>query len=371
MSKKIYTEEQKRGRFWLWLAIVAEVFLILVVVGLAFLWQLMEAFEASRPQNAIEAYMEGVSAERLGGMDTTTIERVDANIQTPEECRKFIADALGNITYAKNTKLTNDTQMVYMILNSGKSIGRVTMTVVDTDDYGFEYWAVTQEEYDFSNLMGEAASITVPSEYRVYANGVLLDESYITQRDIHYSVLEEYYDKYDLPTMCTYTAGPILGETELAVTDPNGKAVIIDENTDMNQFLVTCTDEELEAVDSFVADYVQAYVDFTSVTGGQDYMYRNLNVLTGYMVPGSKLAQRMREAVAGLTWVTDRDAVVNNVELHHCLKLEEGRYACDLTYVVDTRDFSGAVQSSTSIKLIVVETENGLKAESMTTYQEG
>ena len=174
--------------------------------------------------------------------------------------------------------------------------------------------------------------------------------------------------EYDLPTLCTYTAGPILGTPVLTVQDEEGNPVTIDENTDLQQYLKNCSQEELDGVKDFVADYVEAYMNFTSVTGGQGSMRRNLSKLQSYMVPDSKLSQRMEEAIVGLLWVTDRRADVNHIDIHRTLRLEEGRYVCDLTYVVDTRDFSGKKQSSTTITLIIVETENGLKAESMTTH---
>lgn len=368
MSKKVWTKGQKRARFWLWVAIFSELFLIAAVFGLVELWKFMEAYEASRPKNAIEAYMEQATPEYLAALDPATVEMADHNIQSEEACLAVIADSIGEVSYAKNLKLTTDTEMVYMIQSSGKNIGKVTMTVVDTDDYGFTYWAVTKEEFDYSNLVGGTVSVTVPEEFSVYADGVLLNADYVTESGIQYESAKEYYEKYDLPTLCTYTAGPILGTPVLTVQDEAGNPVTIDETTDLQQYLKNCSQDELDAVEDFVADYVEAYMNFTSVTGGQGSMRRNLSKLQSYMVPDSKLSQRMEEAIVGLLWVTDRRADVNRIDIHRTLRLEEGRYVCDLTYVVDTRDFSGKKQSSTTITLIIVETENGLKAESMTTH---
>lgn len=368
MSKKVLTKKQKTARFWLGLAIFAEVFLIATVFGLAEFWKFIEAYEASRPKNAIEAYMDRATPEYLAALDPATVAQADHNLQSEEACLAIIEDSIGQVSYAKNMKLTTDTEMVYMILSSGKNIGKVTMTVVDTDAYGFTYWDVTKEEFDYSDLVGGTVSVTVPSEFTVFADGVKLDESYVTEEGIQYESAKEYYEQYDLPTMCTYTAGPILGTPVLTVEDAEGNPVTIDENTDLEQYLKNCSQEELDAVKEFTDDFVEAYMNFTSVTGGQGSMRRNLNDLKSHMVPDSKLAQRMEEAVVGLVWVTDRRADVNRVDIHRTLRLEEGRYVCDLTYVVDTRDFSGKKQSSTSVTLIIVETDDGLKAESMTTH---
>lgn len=367
MGKFERVPARKKSRFWLVLTLCSLAFLILAAVGLTVFWDYMEAYEASRPQNAIDSYMASVTAQSISAAANVLPEGYDTKLQTEDSARQAIANSIGSVSYARNTKLSTDSKLVYMVLSSGKAVGSVAMTVVRTDNYGFEYWEVTEETYDFGDLVGQSVSITVPEGYPVYANGVLLDESYITESGIHYTSVEEYYAHYQLPTMCTYTAGPILGHITLSVTDPAGAAVEITAETDMEQFLENCTDQEVEAVADFLDSFVQCYTDFTSVTGGQSAMQRNYNALAKYMVSGGKLAQRMKEAIVGLVWVTDRNATVSSVTVDRCLRLEEGRWLCDFTYVVDTRDFSGKVESSSSVQMVIVETDGGLKAESMIT----
>lgn len=367
MSKRVLTPKQKEGRFWLILAICALSFLILVGVGLIKFWDFMAAFEASRPQNAIDSYMAGVTAQSISQRADVLPDGYDTKAQPEQEARQAIADSLGTISYARNTKLSADSKTVYMVLSGGKTVGSVAMTVVRTDQYGFEYWAVTEESFDFSHLVGKAATVTVPEDYLVYAGDVLLDADYITEKDIPYQSVKDLYEKYDLPTLCTYTVGPVLGELSLSVTDPQGTPVEITPDTDMEQFLRNCPREEAERVEAFLDDFVQRYTDFTSVTGGQGAMNRNYKSLIELMVPDGNLAYRMNEAKVGLLWVTDRGATVSSVTVDRCLRLEEGRWLCDFTYVIDTRDFTGKVQSTTSAQMVLVELEGQLLAESMIT----
>ena len=369
VSKKERTPRQKTKRFWAIMGIYALVVLILMAIGLWFFWDYLAAFEASRPEGVIKAYMETATPEVLSAKDTKTLEAVDRTLQSEEAARKVIADSLQSpITYAKNTKLSDDSQLVYMILCGGKTIGKVTMTVEKTDDYDFQYWAVHSDEYDFSYLLGDSVSITVPEEFSVYADGVLLTKDYITESDIHYTSVEKYYKDYRLPTLCTYTTNPVLGTPVLTVKDAAGAEVAIDENTDLEQFLQNCSDQELADMNTFLEGYIPSYVDFISVTGGQGAMQRNLNNLKKWMVPNGELAKRMADTTAALLWVTDRRASVSAITLGRCLRLEEGRYLCDVTYVVDTRDHTGKVEVTNHIDLIVVATDAGLRAESMISH---
>ena len=366
MSKK---NKGKIGTFWKILLIFAEVFLIATVVGLMFFWNFIEAYEASRPQNAIAAFMNEMTPERISGKDTETLSAIDPHIRSEEQNRAVIEESLsGGITYAKNTKLTTEDRMVYMVLSGGKTVGQVAMTVVRTDNYGFQYWEVTEESYDFSHLIGDTVSITVPEEFTVYADGAQLDASYITEEGIIYDEVEEYYKNYDLPTMCTYTAGPALDEIVLTVKDTEGNFVEINPDTDMNQFLKNCSQEELDKLNEFVQEYTLRYVNYTTVNGKAGSLYESYSALVKLMVPGSLLASRMQEAQIGLVWVKGRSSDLTNLTINRLLRLEEGRYLCDVSYTTHIKDGWNDEDINGSFKLIVVETEAGLLTESMLAY---
>lgn len=367
MSKK--NGKRKPVTFWKFLIIFAEIFLIATCIGLIMFWEFIEAYEASRPQNAIVAFMADLTPEKISGKDTDTLAAIDPNIRSEADNRAVIEESLsGGISYAKNTKETTDERMVYMVLSGGRTIGRVVMTVVSTDNYGFQYWDVTEQSYDFSYLIGKSVSITVPEEFSVYADGVLLDDSYITETGIIYDVVEEYYKDYDLPTMCTYTVGPALDEIVLTVKDTEGNPVQIDDDTDMNQFLKNCSQEELDELNAFVETYTKCYVDYTTVNSKAGTLYQSYSELVKLMVPDSVLAGRMQEAQIGLVWVKGRSSELTNLTVNRLLRLEEGRYLCDVSYTAHIKDGWNDEDINSSFELIVVETEDGLKTESMIVY---
>lgn len=361
--------KRKIGTFWKVLLIFAEVFLIATVIGLLFFWDFIAAYEASRPQNAIAAFMNQMTPESISGKDTKTLASIDPNIRTEAQNRAVIEKSLSDgFTYAKNTKQSTDSRMVYMVLSGGRTVGQVAMTVVRTDNYGFQYWAVTEESYDFSYLIGSTVSITAPEEYSVYADGILLDESYVTESGIIYDEVEEYYKDYDLPTMSTYTVGPALDEIVLTVKDTEGNTVSIDKDTDMNQFLKNCSQEELDKLNAFVEEYTRCYVDYTTVNSKAGTLGESYGRLVKLMVPNSLLANRMAEAQIGLVWVKGRSSELTKLTVNRLLRLEEGRYLCDVSYTTHIKDGWNDEDINGNFKLIVIETETGLLTESMLAY---
>ena len=365
MNKQV---SKKGVSFWKVLAIASGSFLILVGIGLVIFWNFIDAFEFSRPQRTIADYMESMTVEQLVKLDKETMKRLDADLQNETDMVAYAENELQKITYAKNTKLSTDSKQVYMILSAGKRLGSVSMTVTSSDAYGFERWAVTETDIDVSFLMGETVSVTVPSQYKVYANGVLLDDRYITDFDIPYDGVKEYYRKYELPTLCTYTTKPVFGTPQLMVTDAAGNVLSPEQLAQACHIPDNCSDSKKGELREFLDEFLYHYLRFTMGAGGQGKLYHNYNLLKPYIRRDSTLSLRLEDSLEGLAWVLDRKAEMRELTVHAIVDLGDGHYLCDFSYVVDARTYEGPMRNEANVKLIIDDTNEGLKAESMTNY---
>lgn len=362
-------KQKKKGshRFLVGMVVYALVFLALTAMGLKFFWDFIAAYEQSRPKNSVVAYVEALTPEQMYAHSQESLSRIDHHIQSEEECVRIVADSLTEeITYAKKAGECTDTRQVYVLRCGQQVIGEFAITPEETDKYGFAHWEVTEQHFDFSYLEGQAVSVTVPQEYTVRAGGSVLDESYITESGIRYPLLEEFYDDYELPTMVTYTADHFLGTVSMEVTDPEGNPVEIGEDTDMDALLDNCTEAERQELEAIVKGFLEKYVKFSG--SASRAVSINFKELKAYLVPDGTLSQRLWSAADGLKWAQSNGDTIASITLHHFVRLEEGRYLCDATYLVDTIGRKGTVQTTNNIKLIIVQTEVGLRVESMTSY---
>lgn len=353
-------------KFGIGMAVYAAVFLIAAALGLNAFWDYIAAYEASRPENAMDAYMEQVDVAYLcrGGEDKI-LAAVDQNIQSADEVRAYILSTLtGDIRYAKKMSESNDSQQVYMVMCGRQAVCKVTLTPQAADQYGFTPWTVTGEDFDLSYIKTSTATITVPSDYPVYLGDTCLDSSYITADQLPYQEIAQYYKDYTPPYMVTYTSGPFLGEMTFRVTDPSGQDVTIDKDTDMSAFLDNCTDEEIAQLDPLVKNYVKRYVDFLSCAGNNPEA--NYQKLREVLVPDCDLEHRFRDAVRGLTWISDRRSTISSMVFNHWIALGNGKYLCDVTYEVDTKLHDGVAHEVTQLHLILTQTAKGPKVEIMT-----
>ena len=363
--------KNKKFRFpWFAFALVlyAVVFLVGTRYGLKWFWGYIEAFERSQSEHAIEDYMEQLSNEDFYEGSAALIAQLDSNLITEAECHTMIDNAVsGGVTYARNRKESSSEKNVYMLLSGDRTIGKVVTQPGEPDEYGFRVWSATEQSFDFSFLMGTGKSITVPHNFTVSVNGTALDESYISENNIHYAFLEEYYSQVEgLPYMVTYQTPAVWGSQAMLVTDPDGNIVTIDENTDMEAFVNNCTAEELSQIQSFAEDFINQYMVFVSCYNS--VRKQNYKALIEYIVDDAPLEKRMYEAMDGLQWVTSQDVTVMEVKINGCTNLGGGRYLCDLTYITETIRYVGTTQDATNTKMILVLSGNKLLAESMQNY---
>lgn len=362
---------QKKRR-WRWvfpcfLLLYALIFSGVAYFGLKDFWNYIDAYEQSRSYHAVDAYMEKLTPDYVCEKSEELISQIDHHVQSEASCRQVIKDALSEgFTYFKKSSESTDEKIVYVLRSGKKVIGRFEIGQRGDAVHGFTPWEVISDSFDMSFLLADSISVTVPHNSFVYVNGNLLTQDYITEDNIPYTDIQEFYKDYSLPYMVTYEAGPFLTEATLSIKDTAGQELVLDENTDMNQFVDNCTGEEVQDLQTVVEGFVGSYVDFTSAKNNDSY--GNFLKLSQYMVPNGALSSRMYNALDGLFWVSDRGAKVAGIDIHHFVNLGQDRYMCDVTYRVDTRTFSGEVQTTSNVKIIFLKTEDGLKAESMASY---
>lgn len=368
MAKYLKKKEKRvKHPLILGMTIYAVIFLCVATVGLYIFWDYIEAYEASRPQNAIEAYAQQLTPEHISDLSSDVIAQIDQNLQSEEACRQVIRKAAeGSITYAKKTSASTDTKTVYVLRSGSTVIGSVTMTAASVDKYGFSYWEVSEETFDFSHLIGQVETITVDSTCQVSYNGVVLDESYVIADNIPYSAVEAFYDNYALPTQLTYQAGPVLSDGEFTVTDGDGNAIDLSDEAAMETLLDNCSADERTELDSFVQTFIKAYVKFTG--SANKSATSNYHDLMKHVVKGSDLQNRMYMALDGLHWAQSKGDTLVECTLNRCTKTEEGAYICDVTYLVDTSGREGVVRTTNNVQFAVVRTDDGLKAELLVSY---
>lgn len=362
---KFSAQKKSTHRFAIGALIFAAVFLLAAVIGWKVLWDFMDAYERTRPKNAITAYMDSLTAEHMLAADQELLTQIDGNLQSKEQIQEFVRKATeGKLKYAKNTQKSTENVQGYYVLADKDRIGSFTLNAGKEWKFGLIPWAVKNESFDFSYLKGEPFEVTVPENCSVSVNGYTLGESYRTAADTHYPVFEEFYGSYDLPVLVTYTVKDYLVEVPVEIRNAAGEVVPAD--TDWETELPVCDAAMQHRLDDFANEFLISYVRFSGSSG--ETAGGNFAALRTLLVPGGALSQRLATALDGLQFGQSVLDKIVDVQFHHRIPLGNDRYLYDMTYLVDTTGRKGVVQTTNNMKLVIAEINGNLYAEAMASY---
>ena len=368
---KYETKTAKKRRSWgfaIFTILYALIVLGTAAWGLSKFWDYLDAYEHSRIQNTIDAYMAEVTAEYVCDRSGDLIDSVDHNLQSEEACKAVILDFLSEgITYARKTAECTDTRTVYVLRSAGKVIGQVELVPQGETRYGFTPWVVSCDSFDLSFLLGQSASITVDHTMQVYAGETLLDESYVTETELKYDAVADFYGELELPYKLTYTAGPILGETVLHAVDAKGNTVVTAEESDLDIYLNNCAEAVHQELDAFNLEFIHRYVRY--LTSRRDNRQYNYEQILPLLVEDSSLEQRVSNAYEGLEFGQSQSDTIISFNSNYIIDLGGDHYLCDVTYEVDSLGRDGELHRSVNNAwLFLVRTGDGLKAKRLLSY---
>ncbi len=189
-------EKKKHTFFWIMLVYIL-LFAGAIAVGFRYLWQYMEAFESTRPENYMKAYMASKTDEDWYAMLLKHTDIPVTRFESAEEVFRTYYDSTvsGDFTYSKKGGRYQDDRPVYSLRAGGKELAVITLGADESSPapFGFSYWSVTDFQPVFTAADIERASveILVPSTSTVFLNGIALGAEELTDAHVDYEDLTE------------------------------------------------------------------------------------------------------------------------------------------------------------------------------------
>ncbi len=361
------TEKRKKtSGFAIGLLVYGVVLLVVVAVGLMFFYLFIDAYEQTRPATVAQAYLDSLTADRVIEREPVFFSyTLDNRLQSEGEARAFVQTLLREDLHFARDYSSQEEGYSYVLESGETPIGRFTLTETGETQLGFACLAVSQESFDLTPYVRQV-EITVPTDYKVECNGIDLAWRYVEKSRVPYDLLNEFYDDgYKLPWLVTYQTGKVLGEPELLVTDGEGNPVT-GEALSEDAFTDNCSIAEKEEIWEFVYEYITRYVRYLS--GTQLVAMAGYSQVASMVVEGSDLQQRLLSAVGGLGFASSKSDEIQSIEINRMMNVGNGYYVCDVTYLVKTLGQADYVTTTNNSKLVMVETDYGLRATSQASY---
>ena len=224
---------QKQGNWCRFLIIWTLCLLMAGAVGCFVLYQYLDSYERSRPEQIMDALMADTTAEQwydyaLEGFDGEQIRFDDAQAVLDAYFQEVLAKA--NFSYRKDSANSTRDSLAYVIRAGAVELCRVRLTDVGNAGFGMNLWKFgsTESVFSLSCLQSVAVEIDAPADEKVFLNGVELGEAYIVDTQVpcpNMTELEKQFDeqiffvRYRVDAMygtvhVTDSSGRTLGTTE-------------------------------------------------------------------------------------------------------------------------------------------------------------
>ena len=335
-----------------------------------------EQYELSRPQKAVDAYLETLNRDKWNDGMARAVSQMPHETQSDEEIKAFVQSKLtDNIIAVRKSGATDSGTLTYSLRCANREIG--SMSIAEDQNYrgkvnlnempwplvsrflpgilewGLKPWVVNGDSFDFTNLYS-SMEITVPSTYSVYLNGTPLGEEYIVADGLHYDVYEDYYyDLPNLPTKVTYRFDNVIGDVNVEIRDEDGNVVTIDPNKGDVQFIKPVDEETQQRLMALMEPFTEKYLVFRSGATDSGLALANLKP---YIIPGSDIDKRAQNALDGLSWAHTNSFKLTDYKFNGILPLMNGCYVCSVTATTDTYTYGkGEVTDIMELNVIVYD----------------
>lgn len=252
--------KKKMSKFGIALIIYCAVLILIVGAGLFTLHQFLVSYEASRPDNAVEAFFEekdksfwldGIQSAISAGFNE--FSDLDATIED------FGLDPNADVSW--RSAAGGDDSTLYYDVKLGSSLV-CRLTVVPDEDVGFDMTSWRVSQWNFDPGSDTTITVCVPSGCTAYVNGVEVSGQYFSGNGQTGVTLEQDFDI--APQSDIYVIEGMRGPVEIKAFDADG-AELEPVGVSGTEVAFLCQPEY--SVSFYAASNAQVYINGTEVTG--------------------------------------------------------------------------------------------------------
>lgn len=310
----------------IWLGLLA----IAIAFALGYFYDFLDSYEiayqASLPYHMMDNVM-----QPFYDMDMETVYKMQTDLpvitefETEENVKLYMADLLEDkaLSYEQTSSYTDDFPE-YQILADGYVVATVSLRKSQTDhlDYDFPVWYVSS--FTFYTQPLEHFYIEVPENYKVYINGIELDQDYFVSRTspTENTFVEPYQT---LPDIKTYQGeGLYITPTVTAVNSFGTEYIVLPEETTGHYIIPYPSDcPDAEAMKAYAVEAVTMYANYVSNDTTD-------NALDPYFPPDSTLLPLIKANTSRRYYASHQTPEIQNVEIREFIAYHEDAYYCEV-----------------------------------------
>lgn len=314
----------------LWLGGLAITIAICLNRFYAFLEKYEETYQASRPYHEMDrlfsSFFEPRDMDSIYNMLSVKPEL--SAFETEEDVKQYMYSLIADKTLSyKQTENYNDELPEYYIEADEYIIGKILFRKDPTTslDYQFPVWYLSEMEF-YTQPM-EQFRVTVPENYTVKVNGVVLDDTYLSSTT-EISVEKEFFEPYvtSIVDFKEYEADGLFLKPDITILNANGNpAENISADTENNIYSAAYEPDpsDRKEMEDFAIHAVSAYANYIS----QDLSDAEL---ARYFTPDNIFLYYAKNNSSRTFYTRHSSVTIENAEIRDFQAYSEDAYYCEV-----------------------------------------
>lgn len=322
MSDKVKKSMSKYMKVYL--SVVA-VFVALLVVACIVLWNLLDAYEKTRPRHvAEEIFNKYFVTFNVGGF----VEELNADVESFESTESINQGVKEAYSGAElnfvSVSTDGEGNEKFVVTADNKRIAGFTVSKTDkTAGFGLKYAKVSSAEFFFAEYSD--VNVRVPKGYTLMVNGKTVGDKYISKADIEGKSCQYMPEGVEGVKYNDYKISGLFFKPTLKVMAPNGtESVISFDNVEKIYIADVVNDEALEAeYTEHILKAARAYTLYLSNDGPFSEIAQYLDRKSPYYTRLSKVE---------VEWVRDHSSYkISNEKASEFYKYSDDVFSCRVT----------------------------------------
>ncbi len=173
-------ENKKPSIFWTAYTVLCIVIVLLIAIATVFFYDFIDAFEQYRPENAVEAYINGLSESEISRLASDKLSDLASGYEAMNAVRDEVYKMLdgGSISYVESS---NEGGVCVFDLYCRELFCSVTVTESSGGKYGFSDYTVTNTEIADEWITSRLTTVTavIPADAELILNDWSIDGVYV------------------------------------------------------------------------------------------------------------------------------------------------------------------------------------------------
>lgn len=310
----------------IWLVVLTCAFFVIYSKFNSYITHYEEVYQSSLPNLVSDDVFTHFSSYDVDYIwENMSVKPRISQFESEATVKEFIRQMIDGkeITYKPSSKYS-DAVPTYIVEADGFVVAEFSLCkdLQNPREFGFPTWILRDITYYTESF--ETVFVSAPSNFDVYVNGVLLDESYICSEEEIKPDDESYLLDYGtMPGIIEYYVADLFLEPEVVIKDMFGDEVEVNYNEETDIYSTGYTDNHVERaeLEEFATNYT---ITFANVISRDE----SLSSLEPYFPEGSALYDSISRNTALLYFMAHSNTTIENEEIREFVSYSE-----DVVYI--------------------------------------